>query len=890
MVKLSRTPFIRLVTLTYCLFALGWIFLSDNLLALFADRDAILRASSWKGGLFVLATSTLLYFALRSVPPPQADGTATLLDRLTLHSLPERRRGCFACLFALAITLATLGLRQSLSGVLDGRPLLILFILPVALSALLGGLLPGLLATLGAALGVALLFLTPAGTLAVDSQAERLQLYFFVLTGGALSVIIELLRRTRGGLEFNRRLLDAIVSGSEDAIFVKDRDGRYLLGNRAAAAFVGRSLDEFIGKRDAELFSAASTELIARHDAEVIRTGQPHTHDEHAETAQGHHLVFSVSRGPLLDESGAVSGLFGIARDITERKRVELAQREAATVFDSSYEAIMVLDGARRIVRVNPAFERITGYSAAEALGRPPLWLDAAAPDADLDTTPWTALQEQGFWSGEVCSRRKNGERYAQLLSLSAVRDGGGAVQHYVGLFSDISPLKNHQAELDRAAHYDPLTGLPNRRLLGDRLEQAIARCARGTQSLAVCQFDLDDFRQINERHGHAAGDALLRALAGNLAAVLRAGDTLAHLGGDSFALLLTDIDSPEDCSTILARMQAAIATPMALAGATLRATASIGVSLYPDDNVDGDTLLRHADQAMFLAKEAGKNCYHLFDPESDRKAQGHRRQLERLRLALERGEFVLHYQPKVDLGDGRLLGVEALVRWQDPQRGLIAPGEFLPYIESVEFLERALGEWVLDTALAQLDQWLSSGLQIDMSVNISAHQLMHADFVDSLDRLLCRYPEIPRARLELEILETAAIADMPRAIAVMQRCARLGVRFALDDFGTGYSSLTYLRKLPVDTLKIDQSFVRDMLVDPDDRAIVDGVIRLAAAFNRHVIAEGVETLEHGQALQRLGCRLAQGYGIARPMPAEQLPVWLQDWQARAAWRRLAVS
>ena len=888
MVKLARTPFIRLVTLTYCLFALGWIFLSDNLLALFADKDAILRASSWKGGLFVLTTSVLLYLALRAVPPPSADGVATQLGRLTMGTTPARRRGYVTCLFALAITLATLGLRQSLDGPLDGRPLLILFILPVALSALLGGLLPGLLATLVAALGVALLFLTPYGALAVDSQAERLQLFFFVLTGAALSIIIELLRRTREGLEFNRRLLDGIVAGSEDAIFVKDRAGRYLLGNRAAAAFVGRPLDELIGKRDAELFSPASAELIARHDAEVIASGQVRTCDEVLENGQGRNLVFSISRGPLLDESGAVSGLFGIARDISERRRIELAQREAAAVFESSYEAIMVLDGARQIVRVNPAFTRITGYSPAEALGQQPAWL--AADTTSSDDTPWRSLQAQGFWSGEVCSRRKNGERYAQLLSLSQVRNQDGSVQHYVGLFSDISQLKNHQAELDRAAHYDPLTGLPNRRLLGDRLEQAIARAARSGKSLAVCQFDLDDFRQINERHGHAAGDALLRRMAGNLRAALRTDDTLAHLGGDGFALLLGDLDSAQDCAATLTGLQAVIAAPVTIADSHLHTTASIGVTLYPQDNGDGDTLLRHADQAMYQAKEAGKNCYHLFDPESDRKAQGHRQQLERLRLALQRGEFVLHYQPKVDLGDGRLFGVEALIRWQDPQRGLIAPGEFLPYIESVGPLERALGEWVLDTALAQLEQWLSSGLQVDMSVNISAHQLMHADFVDSLDRLLCRYPAIPRARLELEILETAAIADMPHAIVVMQRCARLGVRFALDDFGTGYSSLTYLRKLPVDTLKIDQSFVRDMLVDPDDRAIVDGVIRLAAAFNRHVIAEGVETLEHGQALQRLGCRLAQGYGIARPMPAEHLPVWLRDWQERAAWRQLAAQ
>ena len=840
MVKLSRTSFIRLVTLTYCLFALGWIFLSDNLLALFADKDAILRASHWKGGLFVLATSALLYVALRAVPPLRSDGPGAQLEHLAIGTAPPHRHNWLAYLFAVLITLAMLGVRQSLAEVIGGRPVLILFILPIALSALLGGLRPGLLATLVASLGIAYLALPPVGSFYIDSQAERLQLYFLVLTGAALSVIIELLKKTREGLDFNRRLLDSIVSSTSDAIFVKDRGGRYVLANQAAANFVGRPLDDFLGKTDAQLFSAPAAELIARHDHEVLQSRQIRTYDEPVVTLSGRELVFFTSKGPLLDESGAIAGLFGIARDITARKRIELAQQEAATVFESSYEAIMVLDTARRIVRVNPAFVRITGYPADEALGRPPLWLADEHAEGGPDGTPWTALQEHGFWSGEVCSRRKSGERYTQLLSLSAVRDGGGTVQHFVGLFSDISQLKNHQAELDRVAHYDPLTGTPNRRLLADRLEQSIARCAHTTQSLAVCQLDLDGFRQVNEQYGHSAGDALLRAVANQLKAVLRTGDTLARLGGDEFALLLADIESPEDCSNILARVQAAINTPVPFADATLHATASIGVSLYPDDNVDGDTLLRHADQAMYLAKEAGKNRYHLFDPESDRKAQDHRRQLERLRLALARGEFVLHYQPKVDLGDGRVFGVEALIRWQDPERGLVAPGEFLPYIANVEAMERALGEWVLAQALAQLDQWLKRGLQIDMSVNISAHQLMHADFVDHLDSLLRRYPELPRARLELEILETAAIADMQRAIEVMQRCASLGIRFALDDFGTGYSSLTYLRKLPVDTLKIDQSFVRDMLVDPDDRAIVDGVIRLASAFNRHVIAEGV--------------------------------------------------
>ncbi len=888
MTKMSRTKFIRLVTVTYLLLGSAWILLSDRLLELFADKDTLLRASTWKGALFVLATSALLFFALRAVPDAR---TGSLLERMAVGAGPPRRHGWLPWLFAVAITLVVLGVRQTFAGVIDGRPVMILFVLPVTLSALLGGLLPGLLATLLATLGLGLFALEPSGSLEIASRVERFQLFCFVLTGLALSLIIEQLKRVREGLGFHRRLLDSLVAGTSDALFVKDREGRYLLANQATADFVGRPLDTLIGSSDAQLFSPEASALIARNDREVIAGGHTRTFDEHVATAAGRRLVFSVSKGPLLDENGAVSGLFGIARDITARKQTELAQQEAAAVFESSYEGIMILDRARRIVRVNPAFVRITGYSADEALGRPPRWLDAAGSgDSEPADAPWQALQERGFWSGEVWSRRKGGERYAQLLSLSAVRDADGTVQQYVGLFSDISQLKNHQAELDRVANYDPLTGTPNRRLLADRLEQAIARSARSGKSLAVCMLDLDGFRQINEQYGHAGGDALLKAVAGNLRHVLRAEDTLARLSGDEFALLLADIDSPEDCANILSRVLAAIATPVKVAGRPMRTSASIGVSLYPDDNVDGDTLLRHADQAMFMAKEAGKNCYHLFDPDSHRKAQGHRLYLEQLRLALESDEFVLHYQPKVDLADGRVLGVEALVRWQDPGRGLVAPGEFLPYVASVEQLERALGEWVLDNALAQLDHWLESGLQLDMSVNISAQHLMHGDFVERLDSLLARYPAVPRQCLELEILETAAIADMPQAIAVMQRCGRLGVRFALDDFGTGYSSLTYLRKLPVDTLKIDQSFVRDMLVDPDDRAIVDGVIRLASAFNRRVIAEGVETLEHGEALQRLGCRLVQGYGIARPMAAEQLPTWLEQWRTQAPWRRLAVS
>ena len=454
-------------------------------------------------------------------------------------------------------------------------------------------------------------------------------------------------------------------------------------------------------------------------------------------------------------------------------------------------------------------------------------------------------------------------------------------MQHYIGIFSDISQIKAHESELDRAAHYDPLTGVPNRRLLTDRLEQAIARTMRSESSLAVCYLDLDGFKGVNDQFGHATGDILLQGVAAGLKKVLRGEDTLARLGGDEFVLLLSDIGTPAECSLILERVLEAVAAPMDIDGHKVQVSASIGVSLYPHDHVDADTLLRHADQAMYLAKESGKNRFHLFDPSSDKKAQLHRQRLERLSLALAQREFCLYYQPKVDLGSGRIVGVEALIRWQHPENGLVAPGDFLQYIEGSE-LECAIGDWVIEAALLQAEQWRAQGEVVHVSVNISANHLLETSFLVDLQAALLRHPLVAPAHLELEVLESTAISDMSRAVDVLQQCKRLGVQLALDDFGTGYSSLTYLRKLPVDTLKIDQSFVRGMLTDREDFGIVEGVIRLANAFERKVIAEGVETLEHGAALLKLGCHLAQDYGIARPMPAAQFLDWSRKWQEQA--------
>jgi diguanylate cyclase (GGDEF)-like protein len=496
----------------------------------------------------------------------------------------------------------------------------------------------------------------------------------------------------------------------------------------------------------------------------------------------------------------------------------------------------------------------------------------------------WSALIEQGHWSGEIWNRRKNGEVFAELQTISAVRDAQGKTQQYVALFSDISAIKAHQGQLEHIAHFDALTDLPNRLLLADRLQQAMSQATRRQQHLAVAYLDLDGFKSVNDHHGHDVGDSLLIALSHAMKASLREGDTLARIGGDEFVAVLIDLESTAGSVPMLSRLLNAAATPVHLGNLVLQSSASVGVTFYPQPQpVEADQLLRQADQAMYQAKLAGKNRYHVFDAALDSSIRGHHESLERIRTALEQHEFVLHYQPKVNMHSGKVIGAEALIRWQHPEKGLLAPATFLPVIED-DPLALDVGEWVIDAALTQIAAWHTAGLDLPVSINIGARQLQQDNFVEHLQTILARHPQVNPTKLELEVLETSALEDITRVSRVIEDCAKIGVKFALDDFGTGYSSLTYLKRLQVALLKIDQSFVRDMLEDRDDLAILQGVIGLAAAFKREVIAEGVETVAHGTALVQLGCKLAQGYGIARPMPAEQMPAWVATWQPDAAW------
>lgn len=573
-------------------------------------------------------------------------------------------------------------------------------------------------------------------------------------------------------------------------------------------------------------------------------------------------------------------------REISERFAAQQSAEAKlllhATAFQNAHEGITLTDAKGNIVDINPAFSRITGFERNEVIGLNPRILKSGRQDDSFYAAMWKSIAEKGSWRGEIWNRNKYGEVFPELLSISEVRDDSGAVSNYVSVFSDISQLKEQEKQLTQLAYYDALTDLPNRVLLVDRMNQGMSQSRRvGGSLMAVCYLDLDGFKLVNDTWGHLTGDRLLVEMAQRLHGSLRGGDTVARLGGDEFVLLL-DLYSVKEVHQTMQRLLNAISQPLLSTPTPISLSASIGVTLYPADESDPDTLLRHADQAMYLAKQAGKNTYHVFDPDQDRSTRGRIDTVKRMGEALERNEFVLHYQPKVNMRVGKVVGLEALIRWQHPERGLMLPGEFMPLVEKHDLII-TLGRWAIETALEQMEKWCAEGLDLTVSVNVSGHQLQNSDFVKELGDILTRHPDVG-GRLELEVLETTALSDMVKVSRVIEECSALGVSFALDDFGTGYSSLAYLKRLPADTIKIDQSFVREILRDPHNLAIVQGILGLASAFQRTVIAEGVENLDHGRLLLQLGCDLAQGHGISRPIPGDEVREWVATWQPAAEW------
>ena len=562
------------------------------------------------------------------------------------------------------------------------------------------------------------------------------------------------------------------------------------------------------------------------------------------------------------------------------------SENKLQTILDSVDACIYLKDDRYRYLFANRAVRLLLGREAADIIGfEDSEFFDPATAESIRRNDARVFENGETLVAEETSTIRESGKTITYRSTKIPLVDGEGRIYALCGISTDITLLKEREAHLQYLAHYDMLTALPNRVLLADRLNQAMTQARRRGQLLAVAYLDLDGFKAVNDRYGHGIGDQFLVALAGHLKQMLRDGDTFARLGGDEFIAVLPDLPDSAAGIPLLTRLLAAVAEPVQLGDLTLGVTASLGATFYPQvDEVDADQLLRQADQAMYQAKLAGKNRFHLFDTEKDRSARGMHESLEHIRQALVARQFVLYYQPKVNMRSGEIIGVEALIRWQHPQRGLLPPGVFLPVVEN-HVMAVDLGEWVIDAALAQIEAWQSVGLDMPISVNVSARHLLHPAFPSRLFELLDRHPAIPAHRLEIEILETSALEDLAQVSRVIDECRTRGIRFSLDDFGTGYSSLSYLKRLPVDQIKLDRSFVNDMVIDPDDLTILDGVISLATAFDLQVIAEGVESTEHGCMLLQLGCEFGQGYGIAKPMPGEQVRSWVESWHPDMSWQ-----
>lgn len=569
------------------------------------------------------------------------------------------------------------------------------------------------------------------------------------------------------------------------------------------------------------------------------------------------------------------------------------AERERAQATLSSIgDAVISTDATGRVEYLNPLAERLTGWSLEEAQRRE--LHEVFNVIDETNRLPLDNLACQALLDGVAVMPESNsllltrsGQEVAIDFSFAPIRNQDGCVTGCVLAFRDVSDKLHLMQQITWQAGHDPLTGLPNRALLADRLEQALSNSQRQDKLLVVGLLDLDGFKEVNDLYGHELGDQLLKEVAQRFLHDVRGGDTVARLGGDEFVLLLSDIDDIDDMEVALDRILIDIARPFQIDDRQIQISASIGVTVYPLNEADPESLLRHADQAMYQAKQAGRNRYSLFDVTLDQQTRSRFRERERVAQALRQGEMRLYYQPKVNMRSGHVIGYEALLRWQHPENGVVGPLEFLPQVEHTDLIVE-IGLWVLQEALRQLAEWDNAGMRTTVSVNLAARHFQTTDLPSQLRDLFELYPTVSSGSLELEILESAALEDIQSVRAIMAACQTLGVGFALDDFGTGYSSLAYLKRLPANTLKIDQSFVRDMLEDPDDLALIEGVVSLASIFKLGVIAEGVETAEHGVMLMRLGCDMAQGYGIARPMPAADVPAWSAQFRPDPAWMRWA--
>lgn len=661
----------------------------------------------------------------------------------------------------------------------------------------------------------------------------------------------------------------------DDAIYLLDLERRVIRANKAFYRLTNTSEQDVVGRNITELMHIRGEHIQcpvcqAQEACEeaviILETGE-----------QGNPMPFpievicNITHGP----AGEPYGILVTIRDLSRIRQTQEKLFQSQAVFQNTNEGIMIVDVNSNIIAVNPAFTRITGYSEQEAVGKNPRLLHSGQNNEAFYAALWADLNRTGGWQGEIWNRRKNGEVYPEWLTISTVRDDNGKVLNYIGVFSDISQLKQSQSRLEFLAHHDPLTTLPNRLLFSVRAEHAIERSQRNKLITAILFIDLDRFKHINDSLGHTIGDRLLKAVAKRLQALIRNEDTIARLGGDEFVILLEELHEGEDAAILADKVKHALSTPFHINDYELFVCASIGISLYPLDGKGVEELLRNADSAMYRAKDMGRNTYEFYTQELTAHALEHVVLEAQLRKAIEQDQLRVFYQPQICLINHSVIGVEALVRWQHPEQGLIGPHQFIPVAEDTSLII-PLGEWVLRHACKQAKQWLDEGVEFgQVAVNVAGPQILQSNLVDTVASAL-NDSGLPPEYLLLEITETFIMDRAKPAIQMLLSLRKMGVSLAIDDFGTGYSSLAYLKELPVNKLKIDKSFINDLPNDDNDAAITRAMIALGDSLLFSIIAEGVETEAQREFLVQEGCEQVQGYLYSKPVPADELVQFIE--------------
>lgn len=661
---------------------------------------------------------------------------------------------------------------------------------------------------------------------------------------------------------------------TNEAIMITDANARIIRVNRAFERITGYSEEEVVGNNPRILKSGRHGDDFYAGLWHALQTKGAWSGEIWDRHKKGHLYPKKATITAVKNDAAETIQYVAIFNDITESKLAEEQLMLSAKVFESSRESFIITDANRRILKVNKAFTTLSGYSPAEVIGQTPRILSSGRHDADFFKRMWQSIESFGYWQGEIWDRRKSGEIFPQWGSIAVIRDAAGQTSNYIGVFSDITERKAAEERIEFLAYHDVLTGLPNRRLALDHLELALAHADRSDTKAVVLFLDLDNFKSINDSFGHAIGDALLNTVAKRLRECTRETDTICRQGGDEFLIVLSNVADADAITSIAVKILESVERPIHIEGQELSTSLSIGIAVYPDDSRDVDTLLNLADTAMYSAKESGRNVYRFYTEQMNADAHDHQRIRVGLRRALEQNEFVLHYQPQIDLASGTVVGAEALIRWNHPEQGLLPPGRFMHVAEDSGLIV-PMGDWVLREACRQAVEWQQAGLpELVVAVNVSAMQFKRGDLEQSVLQALKASGLAPKF-LELELTESLLIQDTEKVLEAVQRLKAHGLQLSIDDFGTGYSSLSYLKRFDVDTLKIDRSFVSEMAADPNDAVLVRTIIQMARSLNLRTIAEGIEDELQLAFLRLQYCDVGQGYYFSRPLPADKFALYL---------------